>query len=139
MRNLLIFLILTLTVSIPAVADTDVPTADQVRAVWDYNQDAIIGMVQKLYILECAVPVIVFPALSIVETNTGQVVVSYSGTMSIDIGISPDILVYEVAVEPKDVTVAMLPEKEGLPWWVYAAGGVVLFSVGVVTGVLSVR
>lgn len=141
MKSSLICLLL-ITVSAFAVAN-DVPTDEQIKNAWGYNQGAIIGMVQKLYIVENAVPVIDFPALSIVETKQGEIVVDYNGPMVIEIGTVPDVLMYEVTMEPKDVTVAMQPPPFEMPWWGYGlmivlplAGG---FIGGVVTGFSMAR
>ena len=139
MKVLAMFLIL-ITVSFGAVANEIIPpTPERVREMWETNEDAMIGMIQKCYILEKSLPILTFPALSIAETVNNEMIVSYDGPMIIEIGTLPNFLLYEVTMEVSEVTVARLPAKEGFPWWGYALIGGTLFAGGVVTGVLSTR
>ena len=136
MKSLLVSLILILTVSTLSVA---YPTTMQVENVWDSAPHLIVGMVQKLYVIEHSDPILDIPALSIVETVDSEVIVSYMGPLTIDIGEVPNSLSYEITLEPSDVTVAKLPESARVSPWLYIAGGVVLFLGGVVTGFISSR
>ena len=136
MKRLLAFLTL-ITVSFTALANT--PTDIQVVEAWESNQGAIVAMVQKLYVLEHAEPVLSIPELMIIETTDNTVVVDYADKMTIEIGVAPDNLLYSIDLEPKDVTIASVAIDQTLPIWIKVVISVALFLGGVVTGTLSAR
>lgn len=141
MKRLLTCLILVLVSS--SLLFADIPSDSQIRAVWDSRPELIVSMVQKLYVLEHAEPVIDIPPLAIIETKDNALVLDYQGNMTMEIGEAPNNLSYEIELSPKEVTVATRPD-EGPSIWFYIGGGALLFAGGViagsvVTGVLSSR
>jgi len=116
-----------------------VPTAEQVEDLWGSDQDAVVEMVQRLYIIEHATPKLGIPGLHIIDTGDGKVIIGYEGTMNIEIGEDPVLLSYEVELDPRAITVAISPTNEGLTAWVYIAVGIGLCAAWVVMGAPSTR
>ena len=134
MKNILLCLI-SLLVAALAVG---YPTSDQVHDVWESDPKIIVAMVQKLYVVENAVPVLEMPNLMIVELDDGSTRVEYSGIMGLFIGTEEHNLSYAITLKPNNVVIGYTPQPR-FPWEWLVIGGIALVGGGFVAGVLATR
>jgi len=114
------------------------PSQSQVEEVWESNPEIIISIVQKLYVIENAMPVLTMPDLTIIELDDGSTRVEYSGIMGLYIGNDLYNLSYDIELSPKDVVIGYTPETR-FPWGWLAAGAGIAFVGGILVGVLVVH
>lgn len=133
MRNLLIVLIISF-LAVPVFAqDVTPPSSEEVKKLIEEDPEAAVQMIQKLYILEHAVPQLLFPELVLIELKDGSARIEYQGILGIDIGTSEANLRYDIELEPKEVIIAR-KECPGFPWGIVIATGVGSLVLGIVLG-----
>jgi len=123
------------------LAFADLLSDEQIAQALQSNPEAIYEMVRKLYIVENAIPTIHIPTQRVILKENGDLVVEYTSSGSIEIGQDPYQLSYTFELKPKveaGFKQRYLERRPVHPVW-YVLGSVVIFSSGVVTGVLLMR
>lgn len=110
------------------------PDCKQIDKVYKSNPDAVCKMVQKLWVLEHATPVVGLPEQRFIWRNDGSLVVDYVGFGVISLGEDANQMAYRFRLDPS-VHVGVAAPEWRVPWWVYVAAGVLTFAVGTGTGI----